>query len=259
MVTILVHRDGRTEQASSLDRAWLNPASNTLLWVDLESPSIPESLILSDTFAFHPLSVEDAMSARQYPKAEAYDGYLYIILHGIAFQKADHCFETQDVDFFLGPNYLVTVHSGGCSSIQELRAHATRNPKIFADGPVALFHRVVDAMVDHYRPEMDKLEDRLDEMENNIFESPNRSLMRQILAEKRQVPGWIERLQHRGRDGDFHRSHSFRMHKGWGARRTSVPPVSPGNHSLYGRQDRKAGNAWMRSSGQPSMWHFSQM
>lgn len=187
MVTILVHRDGRTEQASSLDRAWLNPASNTLLWVDLESPSIPESLILSDTFAFHPLSVEDAMSARQYPKAEAYDGYLYIILHGIAFQKADHCFETQDVDFFLGPNYLVTVHSGGCSSIQELRAHATRNPKIFADGAVALFHRVVDAMVDHYRPEMDKLEDRLDEMENNIFESPNRSLMRQILAEKRQV------------------------------------------------------------------------
>jgi magnesium transporter len=187
MVTILVHRDGRTEQAQSLDRAWLNPASSAIVWVDLESPSIPESLILSDTFAFHPLSVEDAMSARQYPKAEAYDGYLYIILHGIAFQKADHCFETQDVDFFLGPNYLVTVHSGDCPSIQELSAQAPRNAKIFSDGPVALFHRIVDAMVDHYRPEMDKLEDRLDEMENSIFESGDPALMRQILAEKRQV------------------------------------------------------------------------
>jgi magnesium transporter len=187
MVTILVYRDGRTEQASSIDRSWLNPASNTLVWVDLESPSIPESLILSDTFAFHPLSVEDAMSARQYPKAEAYDGYLYIILHGIAFQKTDHCFETQDVDFFLGPNYLVTVHSGDAPSIQDLRAHAPRNAKIFSDGPVALFHRIVDAMVDHYRPEMDQLEDRLDEMENNIFETANPELMRQILAEKRQV------------------------------------------------------------------------
>src|SRR5215212_8853269 len=186
MVTILIHRDGRTEQASSIDRSWLNPASNTLIWVDLESPSIPESLILSDTFAFHPLSVEDAMSARQYPKAEAYDGYLYIILHGIAFQKADHCFETQDVDFFLGPNYLVTVHSGDCPSIEELCAHAPRNAKIFSEGPVALFHRIVDVMVDHYRPEMDKLQDRLDDMENNIFESGNPALMRQILAEKRQ-------------------------------------------------------------------------
>ena len=161
--------------------------SNTVVWVDLEAPTIPESLILSDTFAFHPLSVEDAVSARQYPKAEAYDGYLYIILHAIAFQKADHCFETQDVDFFLGPNYLVTVHPGGCPSVQELREHATRNPKIFSDGPVALFHRIVDAMVDHYRPEMDKLEDRLDEMENSIFETPNPEMMRQILAEKRQV------------------------------------------------------------------------
>lgn len=187
MVTILVHRDGHTEQAPSLDRSWLNPKSNTVVWVDLEAPSIPESLILSDTFAFHPLSVEDAMSARQYPKAEAYDGYLYIILHAIAFQKAEHCFETQDVDFFLGPNYLVTVHPGGCPSVQELREHATRNPKIFSAGPVALFHRIVDAMVDHYRPEMDKLEDRLDEMENSIFESPDPEMMRQILAEKRQV------------------------------------------------------------------------
>src|SRR6185503_9209730 len=179
MNTIFVHRNARTEQATEIDRGWLSPASGVALWVDLAAPSIPESLILSDTFAFHRLSVEDAMSARQYPKAEAYDGYLYIILHGIAFQKADHCFETQDVDFFLGPNYLVTVHSGDCPSIQELRAHAPRNSKMFADGPVALFHRIVDAMVDHYRPEMDKLEDRLDEMENDIFESGSPELMRQ--------------------------------------------------------------------------------
>lgn len=187
MVTILVHRDGRTEKATSLDRSWLNPAAGAMVWVDLESPSIPESLILSDTFAFHPLSVEDAMSAVQYPKAEAYDGYLYIILHGIAFTARDHCFETQDIDFFLGPTYLVTVHTGDCPSIVELRENALRNPKMFADGPVPLFHRIVDTMVDHYRPEMDKLEDRLDELENSIFESPNPELMRHILEEKRQV------------------------------------------------------------------------
>jgi hypothetical protein len=76
MVTIFVHRDGRTEQVSSIDRAWIDPASGVALWVDLAAPSIPESLILSDTFRFHPLSVEDAMSIRQYPKAEAYDGVL---------------------------------------------------------------------------------------------------------------------------------------------------------------------------------------
>ena len=150
-----------TEQVTSIDRALLNPAAGAVVWVDLETPSIPESLILSDTFAFHPLSVEDAMSPRQYPKVEAYDGYLYVILHGIESKLAEHRFATHDVDFFVGPNYLVTVHDGDSRSIADIRDHATRNPKILGEGPVALFHRIVDAMVDHYRPETDKLEDRL--------------------------------------------------------------------------------------------------
>jgi len=158
-----------------------------MLWVDLESPSIPESLILSDTFAFHPLSVDDAMSALQYPKVEPYDGYLYVILHGIDFHGVRESFETHDVDFFLGRNYLVTVHDGHAQSIGDLRDHATRNPKILGEGPVPLFHRIVDSMIDHYRPEVDKLADRLDELERSIFDEPNPALVRRILAEKRKV------------------------------------------------------------------------
>ena len=187
MVTIFIHRNGRTEQAPSIDRAWLQQGAGVYLWVDLAAPSIPDSLILSDTFRFHPLSVEDAMSARQYPKIESYDGYLYVILHGIENKATEHCFATHDVDFFLGPAYLVTVHDGDSRSIGDLRAHATRNPKILGEGPVGLFHRIVDTMVDHYRPEVEKLEDRLDELEAAIFENPKPALLKQILDAKHEV------------------------------------------------------------------------
>jgi magnesium transporter len=188
MNTIFVHRNGQTEQTTRIERVWLGAASGVFMWVDLAAPSIPELLVLSDTFAFHPLSVEDAKSAMQYPKAEAYDGYLYIVLHGIDFHAGeDHCFATHDIDFFLGPNYLVTVHDGHSPSIKELREHATRNPKILGEGPVALFHRIVDSMVDSYRPEVDKLEERLDELEKGIFEAPDPKLVRRILNEKREV------------------------------------------------------------------------
>ena len=189
MITIFAHRDGVTEQASKFDRAWLNPASGVHLWVDLAAPSIPEALILSDTFMFHRLSVEDAMSARQYPKIEAYDGYLFAILHGICFKSGVDAFSTHDVDFFAGPNYLVTVHDGDSASIIELRDHATRNPKILSEGPVALLHRIVDAMVDSYRPEMDKLDDRIGGLEKQIFERPDPALVRRILDEKRHIAG----------------------------------------------------------------------
>lgn len=188
MVSIFIHKDGRTEPASSIDRRWLSPAQGVYLWVDIAAPSIPESLILSETFGFHPLAVEDAMSERQFPKAEAYDGYLYVVLHGINFQQSEHCFATHDVDFFLGPTYLVTIHDGTSRSIAELRDHCPKNAKVMGEGPVALFHRIVDAMVDHYRPEIDKLEDRIDELEDEAFDGvPRADFIRDILKEKRDV------------------------------------------------------------------------
>jgi magnesium transporter len=189
VVTIFLNRGGQTEQVTSLDRVWLNHSSNTFLWVDLAAPSIPEMLILSDTFAFHPLSVEDARADLHYPKIEAYDGYLYAILHGIAFHDEGEDFQTQDVDFFIGHNYLVTVHNGRSRSITELQENAVRNPKVMAEGPVGLFHRLVDTMVDHYRPEVEKLEDRLDTLEAEAFDRPNPETIRKILCEKRRVSG----------------------------------------------------------------------
>jgi magnesium transporter len=187
VVSIFVQRNGQTEQVTSIDRSWLNAAAGAFLWVDLAKPSVLEALILSDTFQFHRLAVEDAMSERQYPKAEAYDGYLYVILHGIKFQHGEQCFATHDVDFFVGPTYLVTVHDGTSRSIAELTGHVVRNPKLMSEGPVALFHRIVDIMVDHYRPEIDKLEDRIDELEEAVFKRPSPDFVREILGEKRDV------------------------------------------------------------------------
>ena len=188
MTTIYAHRNGRTEQVTSIDRTWLDLAAGVVLWVDIASPSVPESLILSDTFGFHPLSVEDAMSALQFPKVEPYDGYLYVVLHGLAYTKGDEGFKTKDIDFFLGRNFLVTVHDGTSRSISELRDHCPRNHNILGDGPVALFHRIVDLMIDRYMPEVDEFEEWMDEMEDQVFSSRSApEIVRDILDLKRQV------------------------------------------------------------------------
>jgi magnesium transporter len=187
VISIFVHRNGRTEAASSVDRLWLNPAGGAVVWVDLAAPSVPESLLLSDTFGFHPLSVEDAIAPLEYPKAEAYDGYLYVILHAIDFRAEEHFFATHDVDFFVGPTYLVTVHDGSTPSIGELRDHCSRNAAILGEGPVGLLHRIVDRMVEGYRPEVEELANRLLELEQEVLDNPRPELIREILQEKRDL------------------------------------------------------------------------
>jgi len=148
---------------------WLGPSSPVTLWVDLAAPTDEEFRLLTDLFAFHPIAVEDARSALQFPKIEPYPGYLYLVLHGIDLSKGRGQLATRDVDFFLGRNYLVTVHDGQSRSIGRLRELCDQHERILSEGPVALLHRIVDTMVDNYRPAIEEFENRLDKLEQQAL------------------------------------------------------------------------------------------
>lgn len=188
VISVYVHENGGIKCVERVEPQWLDPASGATLWVDLNSPTPEESRqILADTFRFHPLAVEDATSEIHHPKVESYEGYLYLILHGIAFQQREHRFVTRDVDFFLGRNYLVTVHDGTSRSIAKLRELCDKHQHMLAGGPVGVLYRIVDSMVDHYRPEIEAMEKRIDTMEHEAVLGSRDSLVRQILALKRDL------------------------------------------------------------------------
>lgn len=186
MITVFVHQNGKTQFVDRVEPEWLDPASGAMLWVDLMAPGEAERRLLSDVFGFHPLSVEDAVSALQFPKIETYPGYLYVVLHGIHAEPQHTQFATRDVDFFLGRNYLVTVHDGDSRSINTIREMCTRHEHILKEGPVALMHRIVDRMIDNYRPVFEEIEARLGRLEDDAFAGHER-LSRRVMRLKRDV------------------------------------------------------------------------
>ena len=200
MIRIFAYANGKTSLADRVDPAWLEPGSGVTVWVDLNDPAPDEGKrILSDVFHFHELAVEDALSSLQYPKVETYGDYLYLILHRIDFAAREHCFQTHDVDFFLGPNYLVTIHSGESRSIQQISEVCLRNVRALGEGTAALLHRIVDAMVDNYRPEIEMLSDRLDSLEEEVFDAASHNLAQEILNFKKDV-GSLRRVVQPQRD-----------------------------------------------------------
>jgi magnesium transporter len=158
-----------------------------VIWVDLASPTQDEARVLTDVFRFHELAVEDAVAELHSPKVEAYPGFLYLVLHGIDFEASKHAFATHEVDFFLGLNYLVTVHDSTSRSIERWRAVCPRNHHVMAEGAAAVLHRIVDVMVDNYGPEIEKIEARLEELENEVFHRPRRHFAKDILEVKRDI------------------------------------------------------------------------
>lgn len=180
MISIFLHRDGRVEAPTSIERTWIGAPHGAFLWVDLPSPSIPDALILSDTFAFHKLAVEDAMVAPpggHLPKLEAYDGYFFAIVHG-----AD-----SDVSAFVGPHYLVTVHRHESKTIADLGDSLRHGPMAMSEGPMALFHRLVDGLVDGCRRESEALLERVDKLEHEVFEKASPALLKLVLNVQREA------------------------------------------------------------------------
>jgi magnesium transporter len=171
----------------AIDPAWLAPDSGVVVWADIREPGAQDAEILRTVFTFHPLAIEDAVSTVHLPKIETYDRVLYVVLHAIDFHLEEHAFETLDVDFFVGTNYLVTVHDGRRRSISEVAATCQQNHALLREGPLALMHRIVDNMVDHYRPEVDELEEWLDEIEKRVLEDDRQKLTGDILAVKRDI------------------------------------------------------------------------
>lgn len=187
MISIYAHENGSTRAVDRVDPSWLQPGSHTWVWVDLSAPTPDESRILHDLFQFHELAIEDAVAELHQPKVESYGNFLYLVLHGIDFKAREHAFRTQEVDFFLGPQFLVTFHAGTSRSIGRIGEICSRNERVLGEGPTALLHRIVDTMVDNYRPEVDKLGGRLDALEKEVFQRPKDTIVRKILDFKRDV------------------------------------------------------------------------
>jgi magnesium transporter len=187
LITVYKHENGSTRIVDAVDPSWLKPDSGIWLWVDLNAPTPDEVKVLTDVFHFHELAIEDALAEIHHPKIESYGNYLYLILHAIDFKAKEHAFRTQEVDFFLGGTYLVTMHNGTSRSIGRISEICNRNERVLGEGPAALMHRIIDTMVDNYRPEVDKLGERLDKLEKEVFEQPKPNLVKRILDFKRDV------------------------------------------------------------------------
>jgi magnesium transporter len=194
LIRYFIHRGGRTELVDHLDPALLvssaGPAganSDITVWADVAEPTDADGRTLQEVFGLHAIPVEAALQREAHPKVESYGRYLYIVLHGINFQAAEHTFETHETDFFLAPHFLITIHDGQRRSIATVGELCSRAEYVLAEGPVALLHRIVDTMVDHYRPEVDELEERLDDIEKRVIQQPTDSLTGDILDIKHDV------------------------------------------------------------------------
>src|SRR6266446_8532567 len=161
----------------------------SVIWVDMEAPSEADDHVLLDVFHFHPLTVEDCRANRHHPKVEEFPDYIYFIVHAVRTDSSPDRFNTIELDGYLGKNFVVTYHHESFASINKVKQSVRSSPVSCQRGTAFLLHQIIDSIVDDYLPVMDDFDERINELEDNIFtlHRPNDQILTVILGLKRSV------------------------------------------------------------------------
>ncbi len=161
---------------------------NGMVWVDwLTSPPEECEPILRDVFGFHPLAIDDALHEEHVPKIDEWGDYVYIALHGVNFKREWEALDTDELDIFLGRNYLVTYHFDPIPSIDRMWDACGRDNRHVRGGPDHVLYEVIDAVVADYMKVMDELDEAIDLIEDEVFGDPTPKTLERIFALKRAV------------------------------------------------------------------------
>ncbi len=156
------------------------------VWLALRDP-LPEELnALQREFGLHELAVEDAHHGHQRPKLEEYGDSLFAVMHTI--EVAGNELRVGEVDVFVGKNYVLSARSGSEQGFANVRARCEREPHLLQQGPGFVLYALMDAVVDHYFPVIDALEDELENVEKRIFSgTPARENIEALYAIKQKL------------------------------------------------------------------------
>ncbi|HVD37747.1 MAG TPA: magnesium/cobalt transporter CorA [Solirubrobacterales bacterium] len=166
--------------------------SNGLRWVNIEWPGSMERSWLEEHFAFHALDLEDVLSRNQRPKIDVYDDYLFIVLHLPVFDPQAGRLGAGELDVFVGPDYVVTIPNMPLQPIEYLfercRAKEELREQLFSRGSGYLLYRLVDDSFDYCFPMLRKIGNKLDAIEDDIFEEErSEEVVRDISRVKQEI------------------------------------------------------------------------
>jgi magnesium transporter len=164
--------------------------TNTVSWMDVQGLGSEKVLKqVGEIFKLHPLLLEDVVNVPQRPKVEDYKQQLLIIAHMVRSKKEEGGFETEQVSFVLGKNYLLTIQEEELEDCfdpvrERIRTHQGR---VRASGADYLAYLLLDVLIDGYFPVLEDYGERIEELEDKIMRSPTNEILEEIYAVRREL------------------------------------------------------------------------
>lgn len=157
------------------------------VWIGLAEPTEEEFNHVVGELNFHPLAIEDAISAKQRPKIEDYAGLTFFVIKTVFYNEAKSEITTGELMCFVNSHFIVIVRHGEGSPLSTVRSDIEVRPDHLSIGPFAVLHAVIDRVIDGYTNIAAELENDVIDIETAVFSGNRKTFSQDIYFLKREI------------------------------------------------------------------------
>jgi magnesium transporter len=153
-------------------------------WLDLQGPTDEQLRKLAAQFGLHPLTVDDARTFSQQPKIEEYGSYIFLVAYGVDPGTSSGGPLLRELHMIVSGHFVVTIHRRPLRALEELRARYDEHP---LRGEQFLVYKILDAMTSTFFPVLTRIDDDIDEIEEQIIAEAREDILKRIFSIKRDL------------------------------------------------------------------------
>jgi magnesium transporter len=142
----------------------------------------------SDELCLHGLVKEDILHTNQRPKLDEYDDYLYVVVKMLSFDDQENAINSEQLSIVLKGNTIVTFIEDKGDIFDGLRDRIRKgNFKLRRSGADYLLYSLLDTLVDNYFVVLEKIGDKLEDLEVRMLDEAVREDLQELHKSKRDL------------------------------------------------------------------------
>ncbi len=165
--------------------------NKNITWINIVNPNQKNIQFLKEEFKICPSVLKEYIPKIKRPKVEAYQDYLFVVVHFPVFNRKTRKTISVELDIILFKNTLITSYTGSFPELKKVLAKCGVNEQVrnyyMEKNAICLIYKLLDKLIDTRMPMLDHIDDRIDEMEEEIFNGNERKMVGEIAIVKHDI------------------------------------------------------------------------
>lgn len=163
---------------------------NNISWINLSNPKANDFEFLGSELRVSPLVLKQLLGFNKRPKIEEYESYLFIVLHFPVFNRKTRQTIPAELDFIVSRDKVIMIFQSANPALEtiwkEMEANEELRTMYFKSSGFLLFS-ILDKLIDSCLPMLDHVNEKIEEIEDKVFDGKEREMLKEIAIVKRDI------------------------------------------------------------------------